>query len=453
MNDNYTNHPTIDAFDLSRGTAEDELDLFVAGGSEGSLYTGRLASDFDADAVRAQAIETLLTDEERHILSGEAPDPDERKWDIEARIRLSLSSAKSRLTKENPPQGTRRRHPLRALLPVQPRRPVDLERPTVRIWDTVHRRQPAHPQRSQARRAHRRHRRTRRTVLTGGADGSVRLWDVAAPKQVRLMGSERYSAVNCLALPSAGEEAEQTNFVVGLASGGWQMFDLRSATANVMGGRYRFPPGEAPSASDAWTQTTTAGVTAVDVDGNRVVTGTADGVVVSVWDLRHTSTSSSSTDPPKWAADGVEEDNAEINHLHLTPAQDVLVATHDGLPYRASLCVDAEQGACMGAPPKVTHEYAGWDATKRVGLARTATGASSSLVPRAACGAIDAQPHLIDVHSSWSENAASCARPTLAWIVLVCVRLCGDERLYGCSEAARERGLSGERVYRGDLPG
>ncbi len=47
-------------------------------------------------------------------------------------------------------------------------------------------------------------------MLTAGADGSVRLWDVAAPKQVRLMGSERYSAVNCLALPSTGEE-EQTN--------------------------------------------------------------------------------------------------------------------------------------------------------------------------------------------------------------------------------------------------
>ncbi|CDW97283.1 hypothetical protein, partial [Sporisorium scitamineum] len=30
VNDNYTNHPTIDAFDLSHGTADDELDLFVA---------------------------------------------------------------------------------------------------------------------------------------------------------------------------------------------------------------------------------------------------------------------------------------------------------------------------------------------------------------------------------------------------------------------------------------
>ncbi|KAJ1020639.1 hypothetical protein NDA16_004032 [Ustilago loliicola] len=85
VNDNYTNNPTIDAFDISLGTAEDEVDMFVAGGAEGALYTGRLA-EFDPDSARPHAIETLLTPEEKDILSGEAQDPEEKKWGIEARI-------------------------------------------------------------------------------------------------------------------------------------------------------------------------------------------------------------------------------------------------------------------------------------------------------------------------------------------------------------------------------
>ncbi|TKY86525.1 hypothetical protein EX895_004674 [Sporisorium graminicola] len=383
VNDNYTNYPTIDAFDLSLGTADDELDLFVAGGTEGSLYTGRLAGEFDAAEARASAIETLLTDEERHILTGESPDPEERKWDIEARIRLSINTAKSRLGKKTSLKG----HvgDVRFVKFFPSNRVVlstssDL---TCRIWDPFTGDNPRTLQ------GHKRAVLTAgiigrgKNILTAGADGSIRLWDVAAPKQIRLMGSDRYSAVNCLALQQEQQQAEEesSKFVVGLASGSWQLFDVRAATAALTGSKYAFPPGAAPSASDLWTQATTAGVTAIDVKDNTVVTGTSNGIV-SVWDLRSVSSSSPpSSSPPRGLLTAWRRNNAELNHLRLTTshpdALHVLVATQDGLPYRAALdpCftplsegreedmqIDTEAGACWtGGAPRVVCEYAGWD--------------------------------------------------------------------------------------------
>ncbi len=46
----------------------------------------------------------------------------------------------------------------------------------------------------------------------------------------------------------------------------------------------------------------------------------------------------SSTDPPTGLLTAWRRNNAEINHLRLI-RQDVLVATQDGLPYRASLAL------------------------------------------------------------------------------------------------------------------
>ncbi|CBQ72479.1 conserved hypothetical protein [Sporisorium reilianum SRZ2] len=371
VNDNYTNYPTIDAFDLSFGTADDERDLFVAGGSEGSLYAGRLAGDFDAADARAHAIETLLTDEERHILAGESPDPDERKWDIEARIRLSVNSTKSRLGKKTALKG----HvgDVRFVKFFPSNRVVlstssDL---TCRIWD------PFTGDNPRTLEGHKRAVLTAgiigrgKNVLTAGADGSIRLWDVAAPKQIRLMGSDRYSAVNCLALQKQepqGEE-EANNFVVGLASGSWQLFDLRTATAALTGSKFAFPPGPAPSASDLWTQSPTAAVTAIDVHDTTVVTGTANGIV-STWDLRAVSSATTTTTaPPPGLLTAWKRNNAEINCVRLASAGNVLVATQDGLPYRAAVqssvenveMVGGERGCWTGAAPRVVCEYAGWD--------------------------------------------------------------------------------------------
>ncbi|EST07043.1 WD40 repeat [Kalmanozyma brasiliensis GHG001] len=373
VNDNYTNHPTIEAFDLSLGTAVDETDLFVAGGSEGALYTSYL-STFDTDAARAEAL-SLLTPEERDTLAGES----DTKWELEARVRTHVNAARARVTKKTALKG----HvgDVRCVKFFPSNRVVlstssDL---TVRVWDAFTGDNP---------RTFRGHKRAvlaagivgrGRTVLTGGADGSVRLWDVGADKQARLMGSERFSAANCLALKQQAEgvEGEQEHFVVGLASGGWQMFDLRTATASVGGGKYVFPPGEEPGASEVWTQTPTAGVTAIDVAGNTVVTGTTNGIV-SVWDLRHTPSSfSDKTAPPTGLVTAWRRNNAEVNHLRLTSTPnglDVLVATQDGLPYRASLAPNEGlyEGGWTGTAPKVVSEYAGWDCdqTSWIGLDR-----------------------------------------------------------------------------------
>lgn len=381
VNDNYTNYPTIDAFDLSLGTAEDEMDMFVAGGAEGSLYTGRLA-EFDADEARQAALATL-TEDERHILSGEAPDPNEDKWDLEARIRLHINSARSRLSKKTQLKGhvgdirfVRFFPSNRVVLSTS----SDL---SVRIWDPFTGENP---------RTLEGHKRAvlaagiigkGRTVLTAGADGSVRLWDVAAPKQVRLMGSDRFSAVNALALNKRGEgEEEESSFVVGLASGNWQMFDLRTATPTHTANKYVFPPGPAPSASELWTQTATAAVTAIDVYDHTVVTGTANGVV-SLWDTRALPSSSSvtetGTNAPKGLVTSWRRNNAEVNSLKLVNSgQELLVATQDGLPYRVSLSsgeegMEVDEGeSWRGWAPRVVHEYAGWDCdqTSWIGLDR-----------------------------------------------------------------------------------
>ncbi|CDR99727.1 hypothetical protein, partial [Sporisorium scitamineum] len=330
--------------------------------------------EFDAAEARANAIETLLTDEERHILNGESPDPEERKWDIEARIRLLVNSAKSRLGKKTPLKGHVGDVRFVKFFPsnrVVVSTSSDL---TCRIWD---------PFTGDSPRTLEGHKRAVLTagiigrgknILTAGADGSIRLWDVAAPKQIRLMGSDRYSAVNCLALQQQEVQAEEESnkFVVGLASGSWQLFDTRTATAALTGSKYVFPPGAPPSASDLWTQSATAGVTAIDVHGNTVVTGTSNGIV-SVWDLRATTTSPSTTSPPSGLLTAWRRNNAEISHLRLTNnGLDVLVATQDGLPYRAAIdsClsagndmqVDTEvKESWTGVAPKVVYEYAGWD--------------------------------------------------------------------------------------------
>jgi len=376
VNDNYTNYPTIDAFDISLGEGEEEVDMFVAGGSEGALYTGRL-NEFDADSARAAAIETL-TSEEKAILTGDAQDPEEKKWDIEARIRMHVNSAKARSGKKTALKG----HvgDIRFVKFFPSNRVVlstssDL---TVRIWDPFTGDNP---------RTLEGHKRAvlaagivgrGRTVLSGGADGSVRLWDVGAGQKIRMFGSDRYSAVNCLSLDKRVEGGEEEEFVVGLASGGWQKFDLRTAVANVTAQKYAFPPGQAPSASDLWTQAPTAGVTAIDVKGHTVVTGTASGIV-SVWDVRATSsTKTEGAEVPKGLVTGWRRNNAEVNSLRLVrggKGLEVLVATQDGLPYRAALEVGNEmeqEDVWSGTAPKVVCEYAGWDCdqTSWIGLDR-----------------------------------------------------------------------------------
>nr|CDI56947.1 wd40 repeat-like protein [Melanopsichium pennsylvanicum 4]SNX84610.1 related to RPN14 \ len=377
VNDNYTNYPTIDAFDLSHGTVQDELDLFVAGGAEGSLWTGRLASDFDASTARAQAISTL-TEEDQHILSGEAPDPNETRWDIEARIRMHVNSVKAKAAKKTALKGHVGdvRH-----VKFFPSNRVVLSTSsdlTVRIWD------PFTGDNPRTLEGHKRAVLTAgivgrgKQVLTAGGDGSVRLWDVGLGKQIRLMGSERYSGVNCLSLDKQGDRGEgEDGFVVGLASGGWQMFDLRTATATITANKYSFPPGEPPSASDVWTQGATAGVSAIDVKDHTVVTGTTNGIV-SVWDMRNLSSTSASTNgAPPGLITGWRRNNAEINWIKLTINNEVLVATQDGLPYKAALQAsrmdeDEVRETWKGWAPKVVCEYAGWDCdqTSWIGMDR-----------------------------------------------------------------------------------
>ncbi|PWY99882.1 hypothetical protein BCV70DRAFT_200793 [Testicularia cyperi] len=421
VNDNYTNYPTIEAFDVSP-TANG---LYVAGGAEGQLFIG-CWKPFDEQRVREEYV-AGLSDADRLVLQGIGPDQQaqaggeglEKRLEQEAHLRIAISTSRRAAAKKVQLQG----HvgDIRSVRFFPSGKVVlstssDL---TARVWDA------GTGENARTLTGHKRAVTCSaivgrgRTVVTASLDGTARLYELATPKQIRMYAAERFSPVHSLALlppaPSghAGEDAEQTEMLMGLGSGCWQMTNLASAQTELLVQPFLFPPGPAPQASDTWSQTKTKSVSAIAATDRFVVTGTVDGVV-SVWDLdllRHKNQEPMDADDPaevlpraieeaeQKAAQVVAQvpfaqvaawkrNNATVNCISVStpntsntpdtpdtpdsPTATTLlidVATQDGLPYRVALDLDSNsnstsnftQGLQNLRIPTLTTEFATWD--------------------------------------------------------------------------------------------
>lgn len=231
-----------------------------------------------------------------------------------------------------------------------------------------------------------------REVLTGSSDGTVRIWNVGEDRQTRMIGSERWSGINALALaPVAGTDAsEQTLLAMGLSSGQIELQDLRSKTRAALITGFLFPPGPPPAATDSWQQGTAGAISALAwlPSGNVLFSGSLQGICAA-HDLRMlTSGSGSGEDtamevigegmPPKSLISTWRRNGADITDMRFVPSQhaysegssELLIATSDGLPHRLNIdsllnatSEDTNWGS-EDAPraPRVVVEYTGWEA-------------------------------------------------------------------------------------------
>lgn len=143
--------------------------------------------------------------------------------------------------------------------------------------------------------------------------------------------------------------------MTGLSNGTIEAFDLTSNQVAFRMGRSLFPPGPEPAGSDYWEQVMTGGIAALDWDDERksLLAGCTNGIM-ALHDLRMVSSNSSQESTSirgSWRRNG-----ARINDVRLLPGQEVLVATADGTPYKASIDLDSHIFA-----PRVLEEYTGWD--------------------------------------------------------------------------------------------
>lgn len=211
-----------------------------------------------------------------------------------------------------------------------------------------------------------------RNVLSGGKDGTVRLWDVSSGAQIRMMGTQRYSGVLSMSVgdrassifsppsdrdgDSASEvplsvdprEVDTTDKLVfcGLSDGAIEAFDLSSKLS-----AYHSPTNEksvGPLHSIAYS-----------VEHNMLATGSGSGVV-QVFDTRSWSRplvsfqrNAASIEDIAWVSLG----NAGVG---------LAIATEDGLPYVAHVRPEG---------PEVCAELVGTDcdAVRRVRV-RAGTG-------------------------------------------------------------------------------
>ncbi|KAN0064526.1 hypothetical protein ACQY0O_002154 [Thecaphora frezii] len=391
INQNFTAYPNIEAFDVS----PTDNGLYVAGGEDGTLVVGSLLDSSDVLAVA-----DTLEDEEKEALQGRHGE--ERRVEALASLRIK--------EKEQREKRDRRIHLKGHVGDIRSARffpsgqvvlttSSDL---STRIFSALDGSNP---------RTLTGHKRAvlcsgilgrGREILTGGGDGTVRLYDVGEGKQKTMFGVERFSSVNAMAVPLAGDGVSEigetgniavaNEFVVGLSSGHAEVMDIRAKRrAGIVGG-YAFPPGKPPRASDSWTQEASTGqVLAVDWyrngSHNVIVTGTAQGIV-SVYDARMLGAAAEAASggaPPKALLGSWKRNGSAVHALRLVDAAggsggvDVLVATADGLPYRANTdAILAGRGNEEAADPpeveanddaptwysraaRVVEEYAGWD--------------------------------------------------------------------------------------------
>jgi WD40 repeat protein len=183
-------------------------------------------------------------------------------------------------------------------------------------------------------------------------DGTSRLWDVGSDKQLRSFDSQGFSGVNCIALDTQGKL-----LTTGLGSGMLEIWDLAAGRRIHQINRMTFPRGDAPNASDRWTQEVCGGISALDVNTGQyqILSGTTNGVL-TLYDQRTLSSIINEGDVnvmptlANWKRNG-----ATINDVKFIDdkSSEVIVATSDGTPYRL--------GLDHGGIPHVIDEYCGWD--------------------------------------------------------------------------------------------
>lgn len=158
-----------------------------------------------------------------------------------------------------------------------------------------------------------------REVLTGSADGTVRVWDVGQATTKTTLTAPDHAAVLAL-------DVDEEHAYGGLASGQLAVWALSGGAPRLV------PVPAAPGGEAGRVQ-----ALAVDLAAHRLALGTSSGVC-AVYDTRDLA-----------AVATFWRNTAEVTDVHWAGAE-LLVSTSDGLPFRASLA------------PQVLVEYAGWDA-------------------------------------------------------------------------------------------
>lgn len=182
-----------------------------------------------------------------------------------------------------------------------------------------------------------------RQVLSGGKDGTVRLWNVGAAKEERqwrlkqpveamiVVDDER----GLSALASSGVQGEV--ILAATPDGSLAAFALDSDSADPL---FATPPSASKLISAAYSP-----------ELELIATGHADGTIV----LRHLAALSSS-EPTQTV---VKRNEAAIYSLAFD-GPSLLVGTAAGLPARLALDIPQDSGLAIGV--SVAEEFAGWEA-------------------------------------------------------------------------------------------
>jgi proteasomal ATPase-associated factor 1 len=193
-------------------------------------------------------------------------------------------------------------------------------------------------------------------VLSCSRDGTVRLWDVGAASQIRVMGATGYSAANAMVLGAApfppssepletdSNESNLANEVgtsaklafLALQSGAVEGLDITSESSTPL---FHHNPGSGPLVAVAY-----------DAGSHLLATGSTSGIV-TLYDIRSIRPSSLGSNPNPVSLCAFQRNTAAIvglGFLSSTESQNssstldpkLAVATSDGLPYIANIRPD-----------------------------------------------------------------------------------------------------------------
>ncbi|KAL5532436.1 hypothetical protein ACEPAF_6006 [Sanghuangporus sanghuang] len=186
-----------------------------------------------------------------------------------------------------------------------------------------------------------------RNVLSAARDGTLRLWDVSGGKQIKVMGSQKYSAINALSLgqsmytssspsPNSASNPELDPREVGTAdkhvflalqNGDFECIDLGTKDSVFHSSSIQNYERHGPLTSIAF-----------DSSSSLVATGSSSGVVTA-FDTRQLSAPLCAFQRNSASIEGlgfVETRNVGSAEEHLGDP-DLAIATSDGLPFVASI--------------------------------------------------------------------------------------------------------------------